>query len=145
MVDSKKITGTPWHPEYLKRDEEDKRRHRSRCRYYDKKGSYCNKGLVKCLGSSHCEFYEETKDRETQRHKRQVSYTKNALALKHNGLVSTNNPFIIGSKIAHKEFGTGIVTGFSNGVLVILFDNGEKKNLQLSQCIRNLSLRRIDN
>ena len=56
--------GTPSHITYLSKKENDDRRHRSRCIYYDKdtkhclapKGSYSG---IRCPGSSHCTQYFE--------------------------------------------------------------------------------------
>lgn len=45
----------------------DERRHKSKCRYYS--DGYCKKRLEKCIGSSHCEYYEERPniDEETKK------------------------------------------------------------------------------
>lgn len=56
--------GTPSHIEYLHMQEGDTRRHKSRCIEYDKKKDVCMctksaNFLLKCGGSSHCEYYKE--------------------------------------------------------------------------------------
>ena len=56
--------GTPSHIEYLHMEENDMRRHKSRCIEYDKKKDICMctrsaNFLLKCGGSSHCEYYKE--------------------------------------------------------------------------------------
>ena len=56
--------GTPSHIEYLHMEENDMRRHKSRCIEYDKKKDVCMctksaNFLLKCGGSSHCEYYKE--------------------------------------------------------------------------------------
>ena len=52
------MTGTPWHVENMTRAEGDPRRHRSRCVYYIKDGTYCSKLGFRCFGSAHCEYYK---------------------------------------------------------------------------------------
>lgn len=47
----------PYHLSYLKMDEDDERRHRSRCRHYIEKNS-CEY-YSRCIGSSHCTYYKE--------------------------------------------------------------------------------------
>lgn len=59
MDDKRKLTGHPWHVEYLKMDEDDTRRHKSRCIYH-LKNNYCRKTSGNCFGSSHCSFYKES-------------------------------------------------------------------------------------
>lgn len=57
------LQGTPWHIEYLKKDEDDKeekRRHKNRCKFYK---HYNNCKLInihdRCFGSNNCRDYEE--------------------------------------------------------------------------------------
>ena len=61
------MTGTPWHVENMTRAEGDPRRHRSRCVYYIKDGTYCSKLGFRCFGSAHCEYYKEKTRIETQK------------------------------------------------------------------------------
>lgn len=54
-----KNIGTPCHPEYLKIGENDKRRDKRRCIYYEKLHKLCSLKEFVCPGSSHCEEYNE--------------------------------------------------------------------------------------
>lgn len=56
---SNKMTGTSWHIEKAVRKPNDGRRHKSRCKYYDKVKNYCNKECYKCIGSAYCMNYKE--------------------------------------------------------------------------------------
>ena len=64
-MERKKLPDSPWHIGYTKKKENDPRRHKARCIYYDNKtkicisakSSYCG---VKCGGSAHCGAYRET-------------------------------------------------------------------------------------
>lgn len=51
------MTGTPWHIEYLRKAENDDRRHKARCIRY--RGGYCSYYSSRCKGSSHCRYYKE--------------------------------------------------------------------------------------
>ena len=51
------LTGSPWHVEQMRRGDEDPRRDRRRCKYYT--GTQCKYRYGKCIGSAHCQFYEE--------------------------------------------------------------------------------------
>jgi len=58
-----RLPDTPWHIGYTKKDEDDPRRHKSRCYFYDDgncKSIKSNRFGVKCTGSSHCMSYAET-------------------------------------------------------------------------------------
>ena len=50
---------TPWHIGYAKKDEDDSRRHRARCRNYDNESKKCILINIGCVGSSHCMKYNE--------------------------------------------------------------------------------------
>lgn len=75
--------GTPSHIEYLKMSEDDKRRHKSRCKEYDKKKDVCMcvqspYFTIKCGGSSHCKYYSEYNRRENsvQMEDREITHDK---------------------------------------------------------------------
>lgn len=53
-MEKKILPDTPWHIGYAKKQEDDPRRHKTRCLHY-KKG-ICE---TRCIGSSHCTLYEE--------------------------------------------------------------------------------------
>ena len=59
MGKSKYMTGTPWHVEKFTRQEDDPRRHRSRCIHYDSDSKHCSYRCGQCVGSAHCSHYKE--------------------------------------------------------------------------------------
>ena len=59
MSNISKMTGTPWHVNRFTREEDDERRHKSRCKYYSKATSICSYRHEKCYGSAHCSIYTE--------------------------------------------------------------------------------------
>lgn len=57
-MDHKRLPDTPWHIGYVKKDENDPRRHKARCVYND--GDKCkNPYMLRCVSSSHCKYYAE--------------------------------------------------------------------------------------
>ena len=57
----KRLQGTPWQIGYISMSDADKRRHRSRCYYYDRKTKRCLWRCGRCAGASHCPAYKEEK------------------------------------------------------------------------------------
>lgn len=58
------LPDVPWHIGSPKMDENDTRRHKARCVYFDNATKKCRKvespyWLLKCGGSSHCQFYSD--------------------------------------------------------------------------------------
>ena len=51
------LEGTSWHVGYIKMAEDDERRHKRWCKYYD--DGFCDFNINKCRGSSHCPHYVE--------------------------------------------------------------------------------------
>ena len=59
MGSIKRMTGTSWHVNILSKKEEDNRRHKSRCVYYQGVNKYCTYYCMNCKGSNTCDKYEE--------------------------------------------------------------------------------------
>ena len=62
LTQKNNLPDTPWHVGYAKKDEDDPKRHRSRCIYNFDGTCHCGKAgcyKFKCGGSAHCLFYEE--------------------------------------------------------------------------------------
>ena len=55
---------TPYHIGFVKKDEDDPRRHKSRCIHYEHGTKNCLKNTMRCVGSAHCTFYQETYSKE---------------------------------------------------------------------------------
>ena len=58
-VISRNFSGLSCHIAHFHLDEGDKKRHRGRCKYYYATTKYCKCLCIKCIGSSHCEYYCE--------------------------------------------------------------------------------------
>ena len=59
MASVSEMQGVPAHLEFLHKDEDDVRRHKTRCVHY--KNGYCKYYKRKCYGSRFCEVYKESK------------------------------------------------------------------------------------
>lgn len=103
MDDSKRLPDTPWHMGYVKKDEDDPRRHKARCIHYS--GGNCwrnNIFVIRCVGSSHCEDYSESyeeyrkiqEERKTVKQKEADNINKYRASLENNKLQLErgNNP-----------------------------------------------------
>lgn len=64
-ITGRSVGGTPWHVGYAIKDEDDPRRHKSKCIHYASKTKYCDFIFSKCNGSAHCPHYEE-RDEESR-------------------------------------------------------------------------------
>ena len=53
------MSGTPWHTEVIKKDIDEKKRHKKRCRHYIIHNGHCNTRFGNCIGSAQCPYYEE--------------------------------------------------------------------------------------
>lgn len=74
-MEKKQMPDTPWHVGYTKKENNDPRRHKSRCVYLKKGICYCKFSgsyLTKCGGSSHCKYYSETSEKEENQKNEQM-------------------------------------------------------------------------
>lgn len=62
MGKSSYLTGMPWHVEKYVRQEDDPRRHRSRCLNYSKNTKFCVFMRGQCIGAAHCLHYKEKQE-----------------------------------------------------------------------------------
>ena len=70
MATFKGIQGTPWHIERYHIDENDERRHRSYCKYYNKQTRRCSMLISECYGASHCKYYSISEKKKRKKEDR---------------------------------------------------------------------------
>lgn len=137
------LTSTPWHIERMHRQDGDKRRHRSNCKYYNKGIRQCEYRVSNCIGSAHCSYYEDISENgdKTAKHNKTTKAEKNKTANtsyiknKNNSPVHSvsspqSTPTVSkGTLVNHKKYGIGIVTDLSKstGCVKVHFLN---KNLE---------------
>jgi hypothetical protein len=67
-----KLPDTPWHVGFTLKEEDDPRRHKARCIYYNNTNKKCMTAkspyfMLKCGGAAHCKFYLETSEIEEEK------------------------------------------------------------------------------
>ncbi len=104
MMYNNKLPDTPWHVGYAKKKENDPRRHKARCIHYrDGKCGWKANYSGRCIGSSHCMDYVESREdfKELQESRKTVQqierenidkYKKN-LELKKEKIERGNSPY----------------------------------------------------
>ena len=150
------MTGTPWHLETLHMNEDDERRHKSRCIHYKKANKYCTKLKTKCPGSAHCDYYKEDPARvrvtpeperlpysePTVRTTAAVTPIKTAPAASQPSIEYDTSIFIVGCHVKHNKYGCGIVKNLEGNYISIEFDNGLNKEMDLEYCVKKSLLTR---
>lgn len=118
----------PWHLETLHRQDNDPRRHRSRCKYYNKKTSYCSRRSGKCMGSAHCMEYEEPKEEKSKNNTKDTNKTKKTFSSSKEmgGTISAKYDAYrrLGARVVHSKFGKGKVIKADNANVTIQFECG---------------------
>ena len=82
MTRLKSISGTPWHFGTISLNEDDERRHQSRCIHFDKDTRSCSYYREHCRGSAHCMKYLEVRQCDTDAIKKANTYDHKINSLK---------------------------------------------------------------
>lgn len=143
------MTGTPWHLETLKMNEDDDRRHKSRCIYYYKANKNCKRLNLKCPGSAHCDYYKEDPAR-IRKIPALNTYSKTPVtAAIHINIPNVPEKEIVydgtllyptGCQVRHKTHGLGIVVEVDNEYVTVDFEAGFSKEFSVSYCAKNALL-----
>lgn len=124
------FTGSPWHKEKMVREDGDPRRHRGKCKFYNKETRYCAAISSNCFGAAHCGYYKErpqiTKDDKTsgnwrpkvQKVDKYAQYNK-----KKNQAYKKKVSLTVGSKVKDPTYGEGVVKNIYNGLAIVNFKN----------------------
>lgn len=143
MAGISQLTGTPWHVERFARQEDDQRRHKSRCVYYGKVDSYCSQVVGQCRGSAHCPYYSETISKKIFDDNNGFESKEKAVEDEEKILYKMSLLFPAGTIVKHKKFGNGIVQNVNNRKITIRFSD-ENKVLDLMLCAKNSLLTKND-
>lgn len=156
---SNSLTGTPWHVDRFTRDEDDPKRHRSRCIYYDKTHTVnfrCEK-RGKCIGSAHCEFYYEKRHSLPEEKPKTKQFTKSKQQTKTSTGKAPNKSaettfqqrlflsrYPKGCRVHHRQYGKGVVKGFVDKERVrIVFESGRDTEFNIELCLKKGILLRL--
>lgn len=144
------LSGVPYHVTYLKMDDFDTARHKSRCIYYRKKGNHCNIKNEACIGSSHCSCYKE--DPNKSKVVKEVPKNKKATVHKQIQIYKSIPCSIpLSTKIITKEGKLGVLIKYENCLMTLdingnkadfyypmAFDNGYLQTTKMiEKCIQN--------
>lgn len=113
------LTGTPNHIEYLKKAEDDDRRHRSRCIHYEKGNAFCRYFKEKCRGSAHCPRYREQEIKVPSPDMKKDQSPKYAN-------VGNDQTIRVGCKIKHIGYGVGTIMEYTDGDIRVAFEDGKE-------------------
>ena len=147
------MTGTPWHVETLRMDEDDTRRHKSRCVHYQKTNKYCTKQKRTCPASAHCDYYKEDPTRIkaepqplTSRYHSSAadpSITRTRETAERTTVYDGSILFPVGSHVIHKSFGSGTVIESDQDQVTVMFANNTSKELSVDYCGKKSLLQRV--
>ena len=109
MKRGKSLSGVPWHIETLRMSEDDSRRHKSRCIYYEKGKCSIN---INCYGSVRCKHYKERPN---------ATINEKVKSFKDNNRSSVPNTRLMGS-FALKNMDDGEIICYNVGVDISVND-----------------------
>ena len=148
-----KLTGTPWHIEQMRIGDDDSRRHKSRCIYYNRNTGRCSKMVDKCIGSTYCENYKEDplkqKEREEQarvsslleQHKADISGRRSPEQSQPvQPPIDYCAKYPIGSRVIHNRLGKGIVKSHDSGKITVEFSEEKVAVLDPKTCFEKGNL-----
>ena len=86
------MTGSPWHTERVHRGEDDERRYKGRCEYYEYAGGKCRRLGYRCFGSAHCDIYSAISDEEFKKRQKRNQEAKQGKAGTRSGSKAPQKP-----------------------------------------------------
>lgn len=140
MARVKEMQGVFAHLETLHKDEDDKRRHISRCIYYE--DGYCHCYKRKCYSSRYCESYKEYEYESEIIKENTIISTKTEPKLTSEELELKNKFSIPGTLIWNNEINdAGKIIEVNNINITIKYDNGEQKSYNLDVFIKSKNVK----
>ena len=130
------LSGSPWHVEKMVRHEGDERRHKTHCKYYRKKDSFCIYQNITCSSTIHCKYYDvgEFIGQESEADDTKKVNLKNKEKKNQKSYKELRKKVPIGAKIYHNKYGEGIVKEYIKQYIEVDFE-GDRKKLDLKMCI----------
>ncbi len=153
-----KVPDTPWHVGVITKGEDDPRRLRNRCKYYEKyhyssksevKSDYCRYIMTNCFGSAHCDYYEKKEVFSATGEDDDYILEPGSGADIDKGTaekppVTWMDIIPVGSCLYHQCFKLGTVIENDGKKLVVLFDDGITRKLQIVDCVKKRKLYQYD-
>lgn len=109
-----KLQGTPWHKEYIKKQENDPKRHKKWCIHY-REDNYCGLG-GKCSGSSHCLNYKnERLEAEKRKYKaNKLPWQAQSTAHHLPNLVQVTDTVVLRDTVSNESFEITLPSDMTN-------------------------------
>ena len=126
------ISGTPWHVTSIGLKDGEKKRHRSRCIYFQKEGVHCSVRNTVCIGSAHCNIYREKESQYDEesfpdvQEKWSEENTERDITIKK------------GERITHKKYGECLILSVKNNSVKLLLDDGGEIKTNITSLLSNL-------
>lgn len=134
MARAGKLAGSPWHPTYLScNDNNDSRRHKSRCMHYIRENGNCNRIAKRCYNSAQCEYYIE---KVVSSQSKEAPSPSIRTSKKITPDIYNPNKKLLGKIIIHNVFGKGTIIHIQGNFAVAAFDKHGDKNLNLDICTK---------
>lgn len=113
------LQGTPWHYEYLKKGDGE-RRNKKKCIYY--KNGKCEVKILKCTGTGQCEFYKEINVHKNNK----IDFSKLIIEKQLNNKIEKNNgiDFIKLFKSTGKKY---------KGLITVKIENEQPRRYKTSE------------
>ena len=126
------------HLEYLRKEEGDEKRHKTRCSHYCA-NNYCTVWSGKCRGSAHCEFYKEKGDEKINENNfKSSTIKKKIIALNREERKLKEKLRKKGTLIWDAKFeDVGEVVRFNEEKIIINFDNVGEKTFVINFLIKS--------
>ena len=134
MKRGKYLYETPSQIVFVKMKDNDSKRHKSRCLFYNSRTGLCMHHQFKCYGSSHCDSYDE-KEIKTNNFNITPSPKKSTKQKITNTIIDVENFKKVNTFITHKTWGRGKIIGISEKHINVEFDSGQYKTLDLNFCV----------
>lgn len=126
------ISGTPWHVTSVGLKDGEKKRHRSRCIYFQKERVHCSVRNTICIGSAHCNIYRE---KEQQHYEEPLFKGQEKWSEK-----NTERSITIkkGERVIHKKYGECLILSMKNNGVKLLLDDGSEIKTNITSLISNI-------
>ncbi len=139
MTSVREMQGVSAHLEFLHKDEDDERRHKTRCVHY--KDGYCKYYKRKCYGSRFCEVYEVPKTTaepvkvNTEPIVKMPEFTDKELELK--SKFSTLGTLVWNNKIGD----AGEIVKVDENYITIKYDNGTQTTYDINVFVKSKDIK----
>ncbi len=140
MASVKEMQGIPAHLEFLHKDENEARRHKTRCVHY--KDGYCKYYKRKCCGSRFCEMYKESKIMVEPIKTNAEKLTAKALEFTDEELELKNKFSVLGALVWNSKINyAGKIIKVDKNYITIKYDNGTQITYDINVFVKSKNVK----